>query len=235
MIGIDFALALSALAAPAAPQEPCPPPLSAAPVVYAPPAYAGAPTYAAPYHHEQEHSLPRATHSVYRAPTFSMGVLLGGRGLDNDAWDPVDDQFTFGVDFVARGLAGDLFGLEFGTLWSFDESGPVDFAVGELYAGARLTFVDDDDPSQRVVPYVSGGGTLIGADIQQGNLSSEDESTAGYYLRAGLDFRVSPEFGIGLDYRHVGGTDTDLEFAGIGTSGGDLDYDQVGLTFSFYF
>jgi hypothetical protein len=184
---------------------------------------------------QQAHTPPAPRHSVYSPPTFSAGVLLGGRTMDNSSWEPVDDQGVLGFDFVARGLAGNHFGLEFGTMWSHDEVGSTELMMGEFYAGGRFTLLDAGDSTNRVLPYVSGGGTLIGGEVTQGNLSADDSYTAGYYFRAGIDFRVTPDFGIGLDYRHVGGTETDLEFGGIGQPNGDFDYDQIGLTFSFFF
>ncbi len=177
---------------------------------------------------------PPPTYTVYTPPVFSIGVGIAGRGLDSDSYEPVEHQFAFGFDFVARRVGAGPLGVEFGTLFSGDSAGSLDMAIGELYLGARLTLADLYDTTQPVVPYISAGGTLITADIEQNNLSSSDD-TSGYYLRAGIDFLVSPEFSVGIDFRHVGGTDTDFGFAGLGGAGASLDYDQVGINFSFYF
>ncbi len=177
---------------------------------------------------------PQPTHRVRSEPGFSAGLLLGGRGLDSDAFDPLDDHFVIGFDFAATNFGAGPLGVEFGTQFSVDSLGFVDVSLAEIYLGARLTFSDLYAVEQPIVPYVSAGGTLIGVDIDSGNLSSTDDST-GYYLSAGLEFRVAPELSIGVQYRHVGGADTDLGFAGLGGPDTELDYDQVVLRMGFYF
>lgn len=177
---------------------------------------------------------PRPINRVRSGPVFSTGLLLGGRGLDSNAFDPLDDHFMIGFDFTATDFGAGPLGVEFGSQFSVDSIGLVDVSLAEIYLGGRLTLSDFYDVTQPIVPYVSAGGTLIGVDIDQGNFSSVDDTT-GFYLSAGLEFRIAPELSIGVQYRHVGGADTDLGFAGLGGPGTELDYDQVALRMGFYF
>lgn len=179
-------------------------------------------------------AYPKAPEYVPTRSVFNAGILLGGRGLDSTAFDPLDEQFVFGFDVTATDFGAGPLGLELGTSFSVERQNFVDLTLSEFYFGGRLTFAHLDQEDWLVVPYVSGGGTVLDADIRDGFLRSSD-TNFGYYLSAGFDFYVTPDFMVGVQYRKVAGVDTDLEFAGLGASDTELDYDQVALRFGFSF
>jgi opacity protein-like surface antigen len=163
-------------------------------------------------------------------------LLLGQRMLDEDDWDPVDEPIAAGVEVdVVKTASGD--GYEFGVLVASDEDdfdhpvfGDVDVEseLIELYGGYRHTFVEVDEDVQ---PYVGGGGTLIHADIDTdgGPGPSDDDTSLGLYVRAGVHFALSTETRLGIDYRHVFLTDVDIGAID------DADYDQLMMTLGFPF
>jgi opacity protein-like surface antigen len=160
---------------------------------------------------------------------FVLGVMFGQRSLDSDEYAPVDDPWSFGVDLAVK--PGDIpIAVEFGTILAGRRNSGVELAQGELYLGGRLYVL----PGYRVRPFVSGGGTLMTAEISQGGFGT-DETSTGLYLRAGAMLAVTDFFSIGADYRWVLGTQYDMEFAGLGGPDSDLDYGQwsAGLVFHF--
>lgn len=160
---------------------------------------------------------------------FVLGVHFGQRSIDSNEFTPVDDPWSFGVDLAIK--PGDMpIAVEFGTLLAGRTNAGVDLALGELYLGGRLYLL----PGYRLRPFVSGGGTLMTAELSQGGFATNETST-GFYLRAGAMLAVTDFFSIGADYRWVLGTEYDLEFAGLGGPDSDLDYGQwsAGLMFHF--
>lgn len=250
MIGIELALPLALAPWASSTVVSNPVPLPAAQVSYTaddcppaagPAAYrtsyvpAATPSYARNYVPQVTVPAPPApSHRVHSPPVMTAGILFGGRSLDDPAYSPLDDHGMFGFDFAATNLGSGPLGIEFGTQFSTDESGVVDLYMSELYLGGRLTLGDLADSSRPVVPYVSAGGTLVNIDIEQANLSSNEQET-GWYFTAGLDFLVTPEFSVGVQYRKTGGLDSDFGFAGLGGVDTDLDYDQVAIRLGFYF
>ena len=163
-------------------------------------------------------------------PSGNMLVLsLGGRGLDESQWSPVEDQVSFGFEFVHEPIDS-LIGFEVGTQFGFSgerinvpPTGDADVisTVSELYGGAHKTFFRDATTQ----PYIGGGVTLLYALFATdfGNVTTSDEdSTAGLYVHGGVQTHVAKNFVIGLDLRAVFGTDITL----FGSSG-DADYGQV--------
>ena len=183
-------------------------------------------------------------------------LLLGERFLDEDDWDPVEDQLAGGVEYDAYDHdTGN--GFEVGGIYSQndDEVGGVDVDAytAEAYGGFRHTFnpdddhdgvrrdrngdgvVDDrddaydDDDDLDVHPYLSAGLAVIRAEVDTDPGSGDDDTSPGAYLRAGLAFDVGDSTRLGLDYRHMFLTDVDIGPIG------DVDYDQLMLTLGFAF
>ena len=173
-------------------------------------------------------------------------VLIGERQLDDDEWDPVDDQFAGGIAFdMSDSDSGH--GFEIGTTYSSDDDddGPVDFEgnIFEIYGGYRYTFdldrfdddaddMDDDDFEDNFHPYAGAGGAILRGEAEidtPGGGASDDDISPGAYIRAGVAYDLSEEFRLGLDYRHLFLSDMDIG------SIDDADFDMFMLTLGFDF
>jgi hypothetical protein len=160
---------------------------------------------------------------------FVLGVMFGQRSLESEAFTPLDDPWSFGVDLAIKPGEGP-FAVEFGTQFGGRTNSGIELTQAELFLGGRLYVL----PGYRVRPFVSGGGTLMTAELAQGLLVT-DESSPGLYLRGGLLAEVTEFFSIGAEYRWVTGTEFDLSLGGLGGQDTDLDYGQWAVGFLFHF
>lgn len=167
-----------------------------------------------------------------RAGGWRHGVVahIGGRGLDEDIWSPLEDQGVLGVEYDGAPVDS-LIGLEAGIVGSVATedvavTGPAIVelrgAVFETYVGARLS-PPGRDPGLK--PYVGAGVSLVSAAIEAESGSTvvdDDDSSLGGYVHGGLYYLAGSGLRVGLDVRGVFGTDMTL----FGASG-DADYAQV--------
>ena len=162
------------------------------------------------------------------ARNHRISLYLGQRNLDEDAHDPVDEQFMFGIEY-ARERAGDALGFEIGTMNSFREDSvagaDVEGATGEIYAGVKKTFGQDV-----VRPYVGGGLSYITAVADGSGFDIEHDSSLAAYLHGGVGFQVSDRVVLGLDARFLFGSEVTL--FGVET---DADYGQLAVFIGFGF
>ena len=161
-----------------------------------------------------------------------LTLLLGERQLDDDDWDPVEDQLAGGVEVDGTDPSTGH-GYEIGMTYSQDDDdiGPVDVTGDTLdvYGGYRHTFRLE---SREIHPYLSAGLALIRAQVEVDgpiNNNDEDDISPGAYVRAGIGFDLSDRTRLGVDYRHMFLTDVDI--GGIS----DADFDQIMLTLGFAF
>ncbi len=156
-----------------------------------------------------------------------FSLYLGQRSLDEDDWEPVEDQLAIGFDYSHEG-AGSAIGFEVGLFASGDddEVGAVDVEgqTLELSAGIRKTFAE----GSRFRPYVGAGLAVINAEVEAGG-TDDDTSLAGY-AHGGLGYQISDTFLIGVDLRLLFGSD--LEIAGVDT---DADYGQLAVVLAVSF
>jgi opacity protein-like surface antigen len=157
-----------------------------------------------------------------------ISIYLGQRNLDEDDWDPVDQQAVFGVEY-AREKAGDAIGFEVGLMGSTDDDTvagvDIEGTVSELYAGVRKTFGEDV-----VRPYVGAGLSYVSAKVDIEGFGDDDDQSGAIYLHGGVDFDITESFFLGLDLRFLFGSDIEL----LGESG-DADYGQLALALGFAF
>jgi hypothetical protein len=157
-------------------------------------------------------------------------VLFGERMLDEDDWDPVEDQLAVGLEFDASD-PNSGHGYEVGLTYSQDDDdvGPTDVegSIFDVYAGYRYTFPLE---SKEVHPYLSAGLALVRADVETdgpGPDIDEDDLSPGLYLRGGIGFDLQEDLRLGVDYRHMFFTDTDIGPID------DADYDMIMVTLGF--
>lgn len=173
-------------------------------------------------------------------PVFAAGnanFLLGGRGLDEGEWEPVDQHSVFGVT-VDFGGADWPVHMETGFYGSGADDraedlfvGGVDVtvAVGEAFFGVNKTW----GLSGNVRPFVGGGLASVVAAVELDSVTfplseDDDDQSLGAYVHGGVFWRLGPRFNIGVDGRFLGGTD--LTLFGEDT---DVDYVQLGLVLGF--
>lgn len=156
-----------------------------------------------------------------------VSIYLGQRNLDEDDWEPVDEQATLGFEYAYEPY-GSTVGFEVGIMGSSDDdeigATDVEGRTGEIYAGVKKTFGEDV-----VRPYVGGGLAFMSAEGEIGPLD-DDDSSAAFYFHLGLAFAISESFFLGLDVRGLAGSD--LELGGIDVEG---DYGQLAIVMGFGF
>ena len=159
-------------------------------------------------------------------------VLGGGRWLDKDDWEPLEEQLVFGLQ-LDEAEAGDGNGYEIGVLYADDEDN-IEATTYEGFVGYRHTFREDTEAWH---PFVSAGLSAVWGEVElpaPGSNPGDDDYIFGVYARAGLLWDVSERVRLGLDYRHLFAQDYELELAGqdVEKSG---DNDQVLLSLGFEF
>ncbi len=170
-------------------------------------------------------------------------VLLGARGMDNEAWwQPLENHGVFGLQLAGNTFGGP-FGLEGGLLVSASQetvvigSSAVDIeaTLAEIFGGLRVALAPAD--SSFAVYFGVGVSALFASvDYQSGStIFNVDGSTAGYYAHVGADVFITDSITLGIDIRTLRGTDLELEGDGFLVTNGDADYDQVALSFGVWF
>lgn len=144
--------------------------------------------------------------------TGNVNFFLGSKTLDDDDWDPLEEQGEFGikVDFKQRSwpvsIAIDYsYSSDDDDLLIWDPFlGFVDLDVegntSELSFGVRKIW--DHFPIVR--PFIGGGIAFIGAEIEEsafGYSISDDDTAMGIWIGGGVYWTVSEHFNIGLDLK----------------------------------
>ena len=116
----------------------------------------------------------------YASSDSSFHFYVGGRNLDDNPWEPLDDQAVFGVEghFAPSSLG--LLELEFGTAISGDEQSNVYLTLAELYAGVRVPLVERRPGAFTVRPYIGGGVSWLHGDLDASFVSGVDDSSVGW-------------------------------------------------------
>lgn len=159
-------------------------------------------------------------------------VMAGGRWLDEDDWEPLEEQLAFGLQ-LDEVESEDGNGYEIGVLYAEDED-DLEATTYEGFVGYRHTFREDTEAWH---PFVSAGLSAVWGEVElptPGSNPGDDDIIFGAYARAGLLWDVSERVRLGLDYRHLFAQDYEFELAGedVERSG---DNDQVLLSLGFEF
>jgi hypothetical protein len=152
------------------------------------------------------------TSSDPHAWSGNVNLFLGAKFLEEDDWEPIDEQVEGGilVDFKQRrfplSIAIDLlysgddqdigvhvFG--FGTFGTHVES-----RTTEVNIGVRKIW----ERSETVRPFIGGGVALINAELESKTLGaseSDDDIGVGAWIDAGIYWTLNRQFNIGIDAR----------------------------------
>jgi hypothetical protein len=165
----------------------------------------------------------------------NFNVVYGQRSLDQDFWDPTDDQTVIGgtLEFGGKNwpvhiAAGYYKSDDKGTLNSLPILGSVDLdaEVSEWSLGVHKVW-----KAGIVRPYVGGGISFVSTDADvTSNLGSlsDDDDTTGVYVQGGVFWRLGEWFNLGFDARLLEGTGVTLF-----DMDGDADYWQIGALVGF--
>lgn len=154
-----------------------------------------------------------------------IALYLGQRNLDEDDYEPVDEQGMLGIEFVHEAQES-VVGWEFGLAGSAAEDDDVlpgtdiEATTGEVYAGIRKSI-----GSAMVRPYIGGGVSYIQSELEAAGFGSVDDGSIAGYVHVGVSLDIVPGFFVGLDLRILVGSD--LEY---GPFDSDADYEQLALT-----
>lgn len=156
-------------------------------------------------------------------------VFAGYRALPRESFGRVRTQAVWGGNLLVPVADGPI-AVELGGAFSRDkdESGgntvTLDGRIIEASLGLRLSI---NARYGTLVPYVGGGVTTIYARIEDEVLNElRDDTSLGFYGRAGLAVYVSDNEYLALEWRGVRGTDVDLFSPGL-----SANYDQVSVVF----
>jgi hypothetical protein len=166
----------------------------------------------------------------------NVNFTYGARSLDDDSWEPIDEQDAFGLtfDFGAEGwpvniAVGFFESSDEDTTASFPILGDVDVEgeVSEYSLGVHKVW----ETRSAARPFLGGGLTRVEADATLDSILGsidDDDSSTGLYIEGGLFFRIAQVLNLGFHARLVEGTDVTVFDVD-----GDADYYQLGALIGF--
>ena len=151
-----------------------------------------------------------------------VGVLAGGKLLDDSDWPDLDKHYSLGFISDVKeaswpiSMALDLMD----TGGKHDHDGMEDLGhTTEIHFGVRKVFLDEH---RKLQPYIGGGVAFMSAEQEyevENIKTKEDDSTVGGWFGVGTYYAVHPRFVLGLDVRYSHGEvtlfDQDRDAGGI--------------------
>lgn len=144
----------------------------------------------------------------------NVNLFLGEKFLDEDNWEPLDQQFEMGllldVDFKHRWIP---FSIALDLLYSRDEDdvGTLDMGIGTFYTNveSRITELDLGirkiwEAPKHIRPFIGGGLAIINGEMKADSLGvsvSDDETGYGMWAEIGAYLTLSERFNLGIDAR----------------------------------
>jgi len=144
----------------------------------------------------------------------NVNLFLGEKFLDEDNWEPVDQQFEMGllmdIDFKHRWIP---FSLALDLLYSRgeDDVGTLDLGVGTFYTNVDSRIIELDlgirkiwDAPKHIRPFIGGGLAIINGEMKAESIGvsvSDDETGYGMWADIGVYVMLSERFNLGIDAR----------------------------------
>lgn len=183
-------------------------------------------------------SCASGPHSPWEESLDTFSVTFGERQFASDDWEPVESPLFVAVNFQFEPETAWV-DLDLGLALSRDSTsrivgglGLVDLTleVVEGTVGIYKEIALGDGP---VSLYAGTGVALLIVDAEVADAGAtavfEDEDTAfAPYARVGIQWGIDRNSSIGIDLRHVSGSDI-----GIGNVETDVDYTQLGVIFRY--
>ena len=140
-----------------------------------------------------------------RSWTGNLNVLLGGKAVEEDDWEPVDEHGAFGMllDFRKKTWPVSIV-LDSIHSGSEEDEGSLEIegTTSEFNIGVRKIWEFED---KAIRPFIGGGLALIQAEQisrNRFNATLDDDSGVGVWMQAGIYWTVTNHFNIGFDLRH---------------------------------
>ncbi|MFT5829908.1 MAG: hypothetical protein ACI9D0_000486 [Bacteroidia bacterium] len=183
-------------------------------------------------------SCASGPHSPWEESLDSFSVTFGERQFESADWEPVESPLFVAVNFQFEPETAWV-DLDLGLALSRDSTsrivgglGLVDLTleVVEGTAGIYKEIALGDGP---ISLYAGAGVALLIVDAELADSGAtavfEDEDTSfAPYARVGIHWGIDRNSSIGIDLRHVTGSDI-----GIGNVSTDVDYTQLGVIFRY--
>lgn len=135
----------------------------------------------------------------------NVNVMYGQKNLDDDDWEPVEDQTEYGIMFDFKANDNWPISIALDLLFSDDEGDyygvDIDGETQEFNLGVRKYF----PVTPQFKPYVGGGLAYISAEYSgsyAGVGVSDDDSEVGFWLGGGAVFTFAERINIGVDLRY---------------------------------
>jgi hypothetical protein len=142
-------------------------------------------------------------------------LFLGQKNLDEDDWEPIDGQMEYGVclNFGVQdwpvSIAVDILMSSDDTTYTYDYYGydydvVLDGETTEIAVGVRKFFNEESN----FQPYIGGGAAYIDGEVSinftdfPGMNYSLSDSAFGFWANAGVMWRLSERFNLGIDLRY---------------------------------
>lgn len=161
-----------------------------------------------------------------RASAGSINVFLGQKFLDEDDWEPIEDQTELGIDAAFGGSDWPVW-INVGLFGSNDED---DLSVDEEIEGSTTEFcvgINKTWTGRQFHPYIAGGIAFVSTEVElrdDAGSVQDDDAAIGLYLGGGGYWRLGSSFNLGGMLRF---TMADVDVFGEEFSGGGA---HLGLT-----
>ncbi len=139
--------------------------------------------------------------------TGNLNAFFGMKYLDEDDWEPVDDQGEMGAMFDFQktdwpvAIAFDILAsANDDDFWYDGLNIKMESATAEICTGVRKIW----ETSYAMKPFIGGGVAVIFADVEAygyGTKIDDDDSAFGLWIDGGVYWTVSEHFNIGADIR----------------------------------
>jgi hypothetical protein len=159
--------------------------------------------------------------------TGNVNFFLGGKTLDDEDWEPVEEQAEFGieVDFAKKtwpvNIAIDL-------MVSAKEENPLGINIkgetSEFNVGVRKIF-----DAGIMHPFIGGGISFISAELSIFGLGVSGNDT-GYWVDAGIYWRLTEHFNLGFEVKK---SSADVTFSDISVTA-DGGGEHFGLLLGYH-
>jgi hypothetical protein len=128
--------------------------------------------------------------------TGNANFILGSKVLDEDDWEPYEDQGEFGIDidFRKQNWPVSIVVASYGSYEEKTVSGnTVEASTSELRAGARKVW----KPMPKMRPYLGGGIALVRAELD--GQEEDEDSGLGAWCGGGVYWTLGSSFNLGFN------------------------------------
>jgi hypothetical protein len=161
----------------------------------------------------------------------NLNAVFGYRTLDTEVWEPMDSHQAIGFDYEHALKAFHVtFGLHISSSSDRDDEGNLvhDMSIAELTFGLKKLW----KAGRSTRPYLGGGVSWIwNAHFEIDPIRPEyviNDSSVGYFVNAGVLWRVGRRCNLGADIRVMRGAEVTFT-----QREGSLDYEQIGVLAGF--